>query len=168
MKRTGFKKPTLEQVRKKQAQKRSKLARKAFLRKKTRKATKKRSKLPKISTTRNKCDKLLTPIIKAQHPRCFLRAAEMCAGETQVAHHHVLKSKSSRLRYELDNLIPLCHRCHALLHSHETYWSSVIVERKGMDWWLDLKKKKDEYVKTDVHFYIENYNRLREIYDTLY
>lgn len=128
---------------------------------------KKRDKLPATKTMRNKCDKLLTPIIKLKHPHCFLRAAEMCAGETQVAHHHVLKSKSSRLRYEIDNLIPLCNRCHALLHSHETYWSSVIVEKKGMDWWLDLKAKKDELVKTDVHFYIENYNRLRAILDEL-
>lgn len=158
MKRTALKRGTKQ------------LTRSGFKRKKSpakRTKRKKRDKLPSTKTMRNKCDKLLTPIIKAQHPYCLLRAAELCAGETQVAHHHVLKSKSTRLRYEIENLIPLCHRCHSLLHSHETYWSSRIVELKGMDWWKELSAKKDEMVKADVHFYIENYNRLRKLLDEL-
>lgn len=125
----------------------------------------KRKKLPAAKTVRNKCDKMLTPIIRAQHPYCFLRASENCAGFTQVAHHHVLKSKCTRLRYELDNLIPLCTSCHCMLHAHETYWSSKIVEMKGLDWWKKLDAVRHETVKADVHFYLDHYERLRPLYD---
>ena len=123
------------------------------------------AKLPKIKTIRNKCDKLLTPIIKAMHPHCILREAKMCAGFTEVAHHHILKSKCTALRYELDNLIPLCTRCHMLLHSHESYYSSILVQRKGVEWFESLEAQKNKLIKADVHFYIENYERLKEIHD---
>ena len=126
-----------------------------------------RSKLPTVKTMRNKCDKLLTPIIKVMHPYCFLGASQNCQSVTQVAHHHVLKSQCTNLRYDIDNLIPLCSPCHMMLHSHETYWSSVIVEQKGMGWWLPLKAKKPIMVKADVHFYIENYERLSKILEDL-
>lgn len=175
MKNSTFKTPTYEEViaKKREAQKR------ALERKKEREATKprkqlkrratakkntnKRKKLPTVKSMRNKCDKLLTPIVKKNHPYCFLQQSENCAGVTQVAHHHVLKSKCTALRYDLDNLIPLCHACHCLLHSHETYYSSMIVEKKGLAWWRKLEEKRHTFVKADVHFYIENHDRLSKL-----
>ena len=121
-----------------------------------------RTKLPKVSTVRTKCDNLLTPLIKAMYPNCLL-----CRNETQVAHHHVHKSKSSRLRYELDNLIPLCGHCHVVLHNNESYWASKVVEIKGLSWFQSIDRKKNEYVKTDVHFYIENLARLEALKNAL-
>lgn len=115
----------------------------------------KRTKLPKLSTMRNKCDNLLTPIIKARHPNCLL-----CGNLTEVAHHHVHKSKSNRLRYELDNLINLCGRCHVRLHANESYWASKVVEIKGIEWFQRIEKMNHELVKVDVHWYIEHYERL--------
>jgi len=167
MRTSGFRKQSIEEVKEKQAIKRKKLQSVAKKPKTTLKAKNKplraRSKLPTVKTMRNKCDKLLTPIIKVMHPYCFLGAAENCQSVTQVAHHHVLKSQCTNLRYDINNLIPLCTPCHMMLHSHETYWSSVIVEQKGMEWWLPLKAKKPIMVKADVHFYIENYERLSKI-----
>lgn len=89
--------------------------------------------------TQKNCDKLLSPIIIKLHPKCLL-----CGGQTQVAHHHVHKSKSLALRYDLDNLINLCHSCHFKLHFNESYWASKIVEIKGMDWFQDLDKRKNK------------------------
>ena len=167
MKRGYFKRKTLEEIKKIDSEKRKKLQSVVKKPKTPLKAKNKplraRSKLPTVKTMRNKCDKLLTPIIKLQHPYCFLGASENCQSVTQVAHHHVLKSQCTNLRYDIDNLIPLCSPCHLMLHSHETYWSSVIVEQKGMEWWLTLKAKKPIMVKADVHFYIENYERLSKI-----
>ena len=111
-----------------------------------------------IKTWRNKCDGLLTPIVKKLFPTCFL-----CGGETQVAHHHVHKSKSTRLRYELANLINLCGLCHFKLHQNESYWASIIVERKGIDWWRGLLRMSNETVKADIHFFKENYKRLSKL-----
>lgn len=107
---------------------------------------------------RNKCDGLLTPIVKKFHPKCLL-----CNNPTEVAHHHVHKGASTRLRYEIANLINLCQSCHLALHMQESYHASRIVDIKGVEWFRDLEIKKREIVKTDVHFYIENYERLSKI-----
>lgn len=115
---------------------------------------------PGIKTLRNKCDGLLTPIIKNKFPNCLL-----CGNETQVAHHHVHKSKSTRLRYELDNLIPLCNHCHIVLHNNESYWASKIVEIRGIEWFKRIDKIKNELVRADKYFYQKNYERLKEIYE---
>lgn len=88
--------------------------------------------------TQKHCDALLSPLIKLKHPRCLL-----CGGDTQVAHHHVHKSKSLNLRYDEENLIPLCNPCHLKLHYNESYWASKVVEKKGMEWFRNLDAKKD-------------------------
>lgn len=115
-------------------------------------------KLPKLSTVRTKCDNLLTPIIKKLYPRCLF-----CGKATEVAHHHVHKSKSTRLRYELDNLVNLCNSCHLTLHMNESYWASKVVESRGLEWFRKLEKMKNEIVKADIHFYMGHYERLKKL-----
>jgi hypothetical protein len=119
-------------------------------------------KLPKPSTIRNKCDHLLTPIIKKMHPSCLL-----CGSDTQVAHHHVHKSKSTRLRYEIDNLIPLCGSCHVKLHQNESYWGSKVTEIRGLDWFQRIDRMGREIVKADVHYYLAHLERLTKLHDSL-
>jgi hypothetical protein len=117
---------------------------------------KKPPKKPIIASLRKKVDNLLTPWVKSKNPSCLL-----CGAQTQVAHHHVHKSQSSRLRYEEINLIPLCTPCHCKLHHNESYWASKVLEIKGVEWFKKLDKMKNEYVKTDRFFYEENYNRIK-------
>jgi len=108
------------------------------------------------------CDKLLTPIVKMMHPVCLLNGyAENCTYHTEVAHHHIHKSKSLKLRYNFDNLINLCHHCHIMLHHNESYWASKIVKIKGIKWFDKLEKEKD---KLCVGKYKIDYN---EVYETL-
>jgi hypothetical protein len=121
-----------------------------------------KKKLPKLSTVRNKCDALLTPIIKKMHPACYL-----CKRPTEVAHHHYHKSQSTRLRYELDNLVPLCNSCHVKLHHNESYWGTIVSNRMGEERFLGLIRKSHELVKADVYFYMEHYERLKAIHDRL-
>jgi 5-methylcytosine-specific restriction endonuclease McrA len=111
-----------------------------------------------IKTLRNACDALLSPLVKKLHPRCLL-----CPNETQVAHHHIHKSQSSVLRYELDNLINLCNACHLRLHMNESFWASKIIQLKGIEWFNELERKKNQLVKTDRYFYEENLERLKEL-----
>lgn len=122
----------------------------------------KRVLLPTVKSVRNKADALLTPIIKLMFPLCLL-----CNNPTEVAHHHVHKSKSTRLRYELNNLINLCHSCHLKLHHNESFWASKIVEMKGIEWFKRISKLGEEIVKADVHFYLGHYKRLKAIKDEL-
>lgn len=117
-------------------------------------------KKPTTKSLRNKCDSLLTPIVKKLFPRCLL-----CNNPTEVAHHHVHKSKSTALRYVLSNLINLCNSCHLRLHMNESYWASKIVEIKGLEWFRELEKEKNKIVKADVYFYQQNYERLKKIYE---
>ena len=168
MQKTGFKKPTLEKVKAKQAlkltslkEKRSKARMTAPL---TLKRTKvaKRAKLPTVKSMRNKCDALLTPIIKKMYPYCIFTGQE-----TQVAHHAIKKSTSSALRYYIPNLIPLTNQSHLRLHCDEILWTGRLIEVKGLDWWQDLMQKKEVYTKCDVHHYISEYVRLKELFDSL-
>ena len=114
-------------------------------------------KKPSIKTLRNKTDKLLSPWIIKKYPKCLL-----CGKPSQVAHHHCHKSQSNRPRYEEINLIPLCTGCHCKLHHNESYWASIIVQKKGLEWFEKLEKMKRELVKTDRYFYQENYERIKK------
>lgn len=114
-----------------------------------------RKKKTETQKLKEKTDKLLTPWICGKYKKCLL-----CGAKSQVAHHHVHKSQSSRLRYEEKNLIPLCNGCHCKLHHNESYWASVIVEKKGVEWFRELDKMKRELVKTDRFFYQSNYDRI--------
>jgi hypothetical protein len=110
---------------------------------------------PKIKKrTQKQCDALLTPLIKLLNPYCML-----CGQSTQVAHHHVHKSKSLVLRYNIDNLIPLCNGCHFKLHLNESYWASKIVETRGIEWFQYLDKEKNKIIKPN---YNEIYEALKE------
>ena len=103
------------------------------------------------------CDKLLTPIIIKLFPKCLL-----CGNPTQVAHHHCHKSKSLILRYDLKNLIPLCHSCHLKLHFNESFWASKIVQIKGLKWFKYIEKKKNKLlVGKDKIDYQKIYNKLK-------
>ena len=119
-------------------------------------------KKPTLKTLRNKTDKLLSPIVKLQDPVCLL-----CSKPTQVGHHFIKKSTSSRLRYELSNIINLCNPCHCALHHNESYYSSKIIAIKGLEWFEELEKIKNDYNKVDRYFYEENYTKLKEQLDDL-
>lgn len=91
----------------------------------------------------------------------------LCSDPTQVAHHFVHKSKSTRLRYELSNLINLCHKCHQRLHHNESYEAGRIVTLKGMAWFKKLERLKNETVKADWVYYQANLGRLQTHYKSL-
>ena len=113
---------------------------------------------PTIKSLRKKADDLLSPLVIKLYPSCLL-----CGRPTEVAHHHCHKSKSNSCRYYLPNLINLCCSCHFALHKNESLYASRIVAIKGLEWFKDIEKKKQEYVKTDIYFYLGNYERLSKL-----
>lgn len=105
-----------------------------------------------------KCDALLSPTVRILHPQCLL-----CSMDTQVAHHHVHKSKSNALRYDFDNLINLCHKCHMALHHNESYYASRIVVIKGVKWFNKIEKIKNQtIIKTNLAYYTNKLEELEE------
>ena len=159
LKRSGFKRKVFNRIRKQQADK-AKKAIKAVIGEVIKKV-----KLPSVKSARNKADALLTPLVKLIHPLCLL-----CNNSTEVAHHHVHKSKSTRLRYDLRNLIPLCNRCHVVLHHDESYWGSKVSQMKcaqDPNWFNYIEQGKREQVRADVHYYLFHYNSLKTMKDEL-
>lgn len=134
----------------------------------------KRSPLKKKSKSetarlQTKCDAMLTPIIKKLHPRC-----EACGSDTQVAHHWIEKSRSSNLRYNTDNLIPLCNPCHYKIHnrngsmimtSHDIV--DDIIQKRGIDWHERMKLDGRIVVKTNVEWYKAHLDRLQMLLDSI-
>lgn len=150
----------MEEVQAKQATKRSKLPQ-------VKSKSKKRTKLPSLKSLRKKADSLLTPLAKKIHPNC-----EACGAPTQVGHHWIEKSRSSFLRYVLENIVSLCNSCHAKIHNR--FGNSVVggldvaeavIEKRGREWKVKLDHDHTTYQKVDRAFYTENIARLQGFLD---
>ena len=107
---------------------------------------KKRSKL---GTLRNKCDALMQIIGHRRNPFCLL-----CGKAQQVMHHFFPKSVSSFLRYNWDNLVPLCNGCHMRLHqSGDPSYEERIKKIKGQKWYNWLAQHARDYIKINTAYY---------------
>lgn len=87
--------------------------------------------------------------------RRIYQYCEVCGKPMSCLHHFFPKSVSSRLRYDWDNLIPICRGCHSRHHQagdpriHET-----IKRSRGGDGWYDaLVRRKYEAVKLSKSYY---------------
>ena len=120
------------------------------------------------SKLQSKADKLLTPIIKKLHPKC-----EACGSDTEVAHHWIEKSRSSNLRYDLRNLIPLCHSCHAKIHNRfgnsimgSLDVADVIRQKRGEDWYNQIRIDGQKIIKVNKEWYEAHLDRLEKELDS--
>ena len=120
--------------------------------------------MAKSETTKKQkeCDKLLQLLNKKLYKKC-----EACGAENQVAHHWIEKSRSSYLRYVLDNLIPLCNSCHSKIHN--IFGNSVvgglnvaeiIIKKRGRAWKNRLDRLQPTYIKVNLAHYEEVYTQL--------
>lgn len=102
-----------------------------------------------LSQWQKKCDKRLQEKGKELYPKC-----EVCGKPISCLHHFFPKSISARLRYDWDNLIPICNGCHMQHHQagnpriHET-----VKQKRGQAWYETLNKKSREYIKVNKEYY---------------
>ena len=73
-----------------------------------------------------------------------LDCAAGCGNIATVMHHHVPKSRSSFLRYDGKNLVPLCQGCHYLHHQKGTDPNVSFKYRKTLD---------EDYLMENQHTY---------------
>ena len=111
----------------------------------------------KISYYRNQADKLMQIAGKIKNPKCLL-----CGNQTQVMHHFVPKSVSSRLRYDWDNLIPLCNPCHFRLHQSgdPDYEQRIIDKKGGQEWYKNIRQRGRETIKVNILHFKEEIEKL--------
>ena len=110
-------------------------------------------KKPKISTLRNKADRLLQEWGRRKYAKygCLI-----CGGTYNCLHHYYTKGSSNALRYDEDNLIPICLRCH--YRHHHTDDPSIhdrIRDIMGDKWLNTLRRKKNKVIKSNRAFYEE-------------
>jgi cytochrome c553 len=115
---------------------------------KTKKTVKK--KLPELSTLRNKADALLQEYIRKHNDSCFI-----CAGELSCGHHYFPKSMSAVLRYNLDNIIPICVKCHFRHHNGDPTIHAAVLKYKGQKWNDRLNELRKADHKESKSYYLE-------------
>lgn len=110
----------------------------------------------KISYYRRKADSVMQEWGRRNYKDCIV-----CGSPMSCLHHYFPKSTSSALRYDEDNLIPLCVGCHFKHHNGDPRIQNTINAVKGSDWLEILNTKKNNSVKPNKAYYltiIENYN----------
>lgn len=108
-----------------------------------------------LKTLRNKCDRLVQEWGRDKYSRCLV-----CGKPISCLHHYYPKSVSSVLRYNENNLIPICQGCHLMHHNGDPRIHARILEIKGIDWHKELTKKKEQIIKINQGYYkkiIEKY-----------
>lgn len=130
---------------------------------------KKKSKNP-VKVLQKKCDQLMQQIYTKKYPKC-----DICGKPTFCMHHFVEKSRSNRLRYEEENLIPLCKICHMYVHNRSGQWGlnnigrsydcvDMIIQKRGGKVWKDkMEALGRQTIKTDVIYYQRMLNYLSEL-----
>jgi hypothetical protein len=114
-------------------------------------------------------DKLLQELVHKLKPKC-----EICGEPTQTGHHLVEKSRSNRLRYEMENIVAVCKRCHFFIHNRAGKFQlnnslracrilmGVIKQRGGIKWLEKLERVGREVVKADILYYNSIIERLKD------
>lgn len=93
----------------------------------------------KIKRLKKKLDRLIQEKYVAENPYCIV-----CSQPTSEMHHFIQKSLSMNLRWDDDNLVPVCKRCHTLHHkSGDPRIHQIILKKKGHEWadMLELKRR---------------------------
>ena len=111
-----------------------------------------------LSTLRKKCDKAMQEIGRQIHPICMV-----CGKPISCHHHFYPKSMSSNLRYDWENLIPLCTYCHFSHHNGNPEIHESVIRQKGDKWLNDLKSKRLKLVKPSKKYYqnvLETLNKI--------
>ena len=106
----------------------------------------------KKSKLKRKLDALLQIKYTKLYPQCLV-----CGEPSHCMHHYIRKSQSAHLRYDENNLIPICGRCHCLHHqAGDPKIHQEVLRKKGHDWADALEEVRREPFKDSLE-------RLREI-----
>ncbi len=127
------------------------LERKARKRIQSQAATKEKQRL------RARADKIWQQCIRLMHPSC-----EMCGAPMNEGHHFFAKGSCSALRYDLENGIGLCARCHHLHNLGKAIVDVPITRLRGDDWYDELFGRKEALTKRSKEYYEDEIERLTE------
>lgn len=112
----------------------------------------------KSKATIDKADRALQDWYRFTYPE---KKCESCGKPFEVMHHHNEKSKSNAGRFLEDNLIFLCHKCHASIHFQNHNVVAIYSTKRGEAWvqrMVELKRvMRASYSKKELEEIIEKY-----------
>lgn len=89
-------------------------------------------------------------------------SCKLCGDTFAIAGHHIIhKSQSSYLRYDLENGICLCRKCHYKWHLNDNYMTANWA-KKNKKLWDRLERDRTKTVNTTMAFYREKIEVLEE------
>ena len=108
---------------------------------------------------RSRADDLMQDIERKMYDECLV-----CGGPNQVGHHYQTKQSSSYLRYDFNNLIPLCNSCHFKHHiMFDPYIAFTIVKKMGKKWAENIEADRRKPVKTGITYYQQKCEEFEKI-----
>lgn len=126
----------------------------------------KKKKKPNIAALRRKADILYQELGRKMYSYCF------CGKPISCLHHHHTKGRSSALRYEIKNGVPICQGCHNQHHRAsdvdiEFNYKIFMEDRWGEDWEIELRQQRfaNKDLKTNVAWYKANIEMLQGMID---
>lgn len=103
----------------------------------------------KLARLRDECDHLQQAYNKKLNDSCLI-----CGKPVDTGHHFVPKSLSTRLRYDMDNLIPICVGCHYRHHIQgDPSIHATVIKKKGQEWYEYIENNRRELIKINVQYY---------------
>lgn len=103
-----------------------------------------------IGKLQRKLDKMLQLHYVPLNPICLI-----CVNKTSEMHHVIQKKQSTYLRYDEQNIVPLCKGCHLSHHMKgDPIIFKTILDKKGEDWWEYIKAHRGILVKRDKSYYL--------------
>lgn len=107
-------------------------------------------------TLRNKCDKLYQEVCLKLHP------TSMASGlKSEVTHHHIPKSLSNALRYDVENGITLTKSEHFRHGLGDPAICEQYTSKKSAEWFAYIKEKRRETVSPTLSWYKKKYETLK-------
>jgi len=76
---------------------------------------------------------------------------QCCGDSANDVHHFISRTRCLGLKYSVNNLLPLCRKCHSLIHfGDHSAIDGQIVFRLGKRWFDQLIKQREFYKKYPV------------------
>ena len=97
---------------------------------------------------REKADRIVRDLVLEIKPKCLV-----CGKKAITVHHFIEKSLSAALRYDFENLIPICAEDHFKIHKGDPQPEAIILFKFGKEWFDKLQKKRRKLVKINIGYY---------------
>ena len=94
---------------------------------------------------KRKLDKLWSEVVK----KLAGNKCEVCGRTRSLNSHHLFSRRFMSTRYEVENGICTCVRCHFWFHQKPLPAAEWIISRRGQDWYNRLELKAKTLAKPD-------------------